>query len=95
MRQKVQMNLFGGCLAQKVNEEGLTDQYLIYCTESTMEEFGEHFLESLLEGLKAKVKWAGLNGVYFYLNNYFYLGMNNSFLEKKNGSLYLFLSLDI
>jgi hypothetical protein len=30
-----------------------------------MKEFDENFVESLLEGLKAKVKWIGENGVYF------------------------------
>jgi hypothetical protein len=30
-----------------------------------MEEFHIHFVESLLEGIKAKVKWIGENGVYF------------------------------
>ena len=52
---------FWGCLAQKVNEEGWeakTEQQIIYCTESTMKEFDEHFVESL-EGVKAKVKWIG------------------------------------
>jgi isopentenyl phosphate kinase len=51
------MNLFGGCLAQKVNEENRkakTEQHLIYCTESKMKEFDEHFVESLLEGVKQK-----------------------------------------
>ena len=54
-------------LAQKVNEEGWeakTVQRLIYCTESTMKEFDEHFVESLLEGVKAKVKLIHENGVY-------------------------------
>jgi len=56
------------CFAQKVNEEGWEDkmeQHLIYCTKSTMKEFDENFVESLLEGVKAKVKWIGENGVYF------------------------------
>jgi hypothetical protein len=59
-----------GCLTQKVNEESLeakTEQHLIYCTESKMNEFDEHFVESLLEGVKAKVKWIGENGVYFFI----------------------------
>ena len=50
------------CFAQKVNEEGLeakTKQHLIYCTESSMKEFHKHFVESLLEGVKAKFKWIG------------------------------------
>ena len=59
---------FGGCLAQKVNEgcwEAKTDKRLICCTESWMKEFHKHFEESPLEGVKAKVKWIGENGVYF------------------------------
>jgi hypothetical protein len=48
-----------------------------------MKKFLKHFVESLLEGVKAKVKWIRENGVYFYLNNYFYLEMNNLYLEKK------------
>ncbi len=56
------------CLTQKVNEEGWevkTEQQLIYCTESTMKDFDEYFAESLLEEVKAKVKWICENGVYF------------------------------
>jgi hypothetical protein len=52
------MNHFGGCLAQKVNEESCevkTEQPLIYCTEYKMKEFHKYFVESLLEGGKAKV----------------------------------------
>ena len=63
------MNLFGGLSAQKVNEKGWeakTEQQLIYYTESQMKEFDEHFVESLLEWVKAKVKWIGKNGVYFF-----------------------------
>jgi hypothetical protein len=30
-----------------------------------MKEFHKHFVESLLEGVKAKVKWTGKNGAYF------------------------------
>ena len=55
-------------LAQKVDEEGWeakTEQQLIYCTESKMKEFDEHFVESLFEGAKAKVKWIDEKGVYF------------------------------
>jgi hypothetical protein len=62
------MNLFGNFLAQKVDEEGWeakTEQQLIYCTESKMKEFDAHFVESLLEGVKEKVKCIGENGVYF------------------------------
>jgi hypothetical protein len=60
---------FWGCLAQKVNEETLEpkpEQQLVYYTESKMkDELDEHFVESLLEGVKEKVKWIGQNGVYF------------------------------
>ena len=61
------MNLFG-FLTQNVNEESWEpkpEQQLIYCTESKMKEFDAHFVESLLEGVKEKVKCIGENGVYF------------------------------
>ena len=35
--------------------------------ESKMKKFDKNFVESLLEGVKAKVKWIGDNGVYFFL----------------------------
>ena len=57
-------------LTQKANEEGWEakmEQRLIYCTESKMKEFHKHIVESLLEGIKAKVKWIGENGVYFFI----------------------------
>ena len=63
------MNLFGGVWHKKLDEEGWeakTEQQIIYCTESTMKEFDEHFVESL-EGVKAKVKWIGETGVYFLI----------------------------
>jgi hypothetical protein len=44
-------------LAQEVGEEDLevkTGEQLICCTESTMKEFDEHFVGSLLEGGKGK-----------------------------------------
>ncbi len=66
--RQVQMNLFGGFLTQKVNEEGWeakTEQRLICCTEFKMKEFHKHFVDSLLEGLIDEVKWTGENGVYF------------------------------
>jgi hypothetical protein len=47
------------CLAQKINEEGRTtktEQQIIYCTENKMKESDEHFVESLLKRVKAKVK---------------------------------------
>jgi hypothetical protein len=59
---------FWGFLTQKVNEvgwEAKTEQQLIYCTESKMKEFHKHFVEGLLEGVMAKVKWKGENGIYF------------------------------
>ena len=55
-----------GCLAQKVYEGGLeakTEEQLIHRIESKMKEF-EKFVESLLEGIKAKVKSIGDNGVF-------------------------------
>jgi hypothetical protein len=55
-------------LAQKVYEEdseAKTEQQLIRRFKSKMKEFDKNFLESLLEGVKAKVKSKGDNGVYF------------------------------
>jgi hypothetical protein len=58
--RQVQMNFFWGCLAKKVNGESReAKQQIIYCTESSIKEFDEHFVESLLEGVKAEVKWIG------------------------------------
>jgi hypothetical protein len=65
---------FWDFVTQKVNEEGWEakmKQRLIWCTESKMKEFDENFVESLLEGVKAKVKWIGENGVYS-LTKYFF-----------------------
>ena len=59
---------FLGCLAQKVYEEdseAKTEQQLIRRFKSKMKEFDRNFVESLLEGVKAKVKSIGDNGVYF------------------------------
>jgi hypothetical protein len=55
-------------LAQKVYEvgwEAKTEQQLIRRIKSKMKEFDENFV-SLLEGVKAKVKSIGDNGVYFH-----------------------------
>ena len=59
---------FWGCLAQKVYEggwEAKTEQQLILRIKSKMKEFDKNFVESLLEGVKAKVKSIGDNDVYF------------------------------
>ncbi len=67
MHQTGRNESFCFCFSQKVNEEGWEDkmeQHLIYCTNTIMKEFDENFVESLLEGVKAKVKWIGENGVY-------------------------------
>jgi hypothetical protein len=53
---------FWGCLAKKgkgESREAKTEQQIIYCTESSMKEFDENFVESLLEGVKAKVESIG------------------------------------
>ena len=50
---------FWGCFAQKVYERGWeakTEQQLIRRIKSKMKEFDKKFVESLLEGVKAKVK---------------------------------------
>jgi len=70
VHQTGQNESFCGCLTQKVNEEGWeakTEQQFIYCTESKMIEFDKHFVESLLEVVKAKIKWISEIGVYFYI----------------------------
>ena len=41
-----------------------------------MEEYDANFVESLLEGVKAKVKSIGDNGVYALFENFFYLEIN-------------------
>ena len=42
-----------------------TEQQLIRRIKSKMKEFDKNFVESLLEGVKAKVKSMGENGVFF------------------------------
>ena len=59
-------------LAQKVYEggwEAKTEQQPIRRIKSKMKEFDKNFVESLLEGVKAKgkVKSKGDNGVYFLI----------------------------
>ena len=49
---------FWRCLAQKA-------RILIRRIKSKMKEFDKNFVESLLEGVKAKVKSIGDNGAYF------------------------------
>lgn len=58
---------FWGCLAQKVYEggwEAKTEQQLIHRIESKLKEFDLNFVETLMEGVKAKVKSIGKNGVF-------------------------------
>ena len=58
---------FWVCLAQKVYEEDCeakTEQQLIRRTESKTKEFDTIFVESLLEGIKSKVRSIGDNGAY-------------------------------
>ena len=58
---------FLDCLAQKVYEGGWeanTEQQLIRRIEFKMKEFDTNFVESLLERIKAKVRYIGDNGVY-------------------------------
>ena len=47
--------------------EAKTEQQLIRPIKSKMKEFDKNFVESLLEGVKAKVKSIDDNGVYFSL----------------------------
>ena len=53
---------FRGCLALK--GETKTEQQSIRRIESKMEEYDANFVESLLKGVKAKVKSIGDNGAY-------------------------------
>ena len=56
-----------GCLAQKVYQggrEAKTEEQLIRRIESKMKEYDANIVESLLEGIKAKVKSIGDNGVF-------------------------------
>ena len=65
--QAYEIKNFWGCLAQKVYEggwEAKTEQQLIRRIKSKMKEFDKKFVESLLEGVKAKVKSIGDNGVF-------------------------------
>ena len=65
---------FWGCSAQKVYEEGWeakTEKQLIRRIESKMEEYDTNFVESLFEGVKAKVKSIVITLSMLYLNNIF------------------------
>jgi CRISPR/Cas system-associated endoribonuclease Cas2 len=56
-------------LAQKVYEGGLeakTEQQLIHRIKSKIKEFDSFFVESLMQGVKAKVTSIGDNGVYSF-----------------------------
>ena len=58
---------FWVCLTQQIYEwgwEAKTEQQLIRHIESKMEEFDTNFVESLLEGVKAKVRFIYDNGAY-------------------------------
>ena len=69
--QNFKIENFWDCLAQKVYEvdwEAKTEQQLICRIESKMKEFDKNFVESLLEGVKSKVRSIGDNGVYALFN---------------------------
>jgi len=56
-----------GCLAQKVYDRGWqakTEDQLINRIKSKLKEFDSSYVESLMKGVKAKVKSIGQNGVY-------------------------------
>ena len=58
---------FWGCLAQKVYDGGWqakTEDQLINRIKSKLKEFDSSYVESLMKGVKAKVKSIGQNGVY-------------------------------
>ena len=58
------MGLFGTKKVYKEGWETKTEQQLIRRIESKMKEFDTNFVESLLEGVKEKVRSIGDNGVY-------------------------------
>ena len=61
-----------------------------------MKEFDTHFLESLLEGVKAKVRSIGYNGVYALFKYFFYIEINSLLGEKTLYQVFIFfLFLDI
>jgi hypothetical protein len=65
---------FWGCLAQKVYEEdweAATEQQLIRRIKSKLKEFDLNFVETLMAGVKAKVKSLADTGVFSYLKNEF------------------------
>ena len=65
---------FWAYLAQKVYERGWeakTEQQLIRCIESKKEEYQANFVESLLEGVKARVRSISDNGVDTLLKYFF------------------------
>ena len=55
---------FGSVWHNKFTREAKTEQQLIRSIQSKMKEFDTHFVESLLEVVKAKVKSIGDNGAY-------------------------------
>ena len=58
-----------------------------------MNEFDTYFVESLLEGVKAKVRSIeAIMLLMLYLNNFFYLEINSLFREKTE-SLFLFFKI--
>ena len=70
------MNIFGVCLAPIVIEEGWEakkKRQLIYCTKSWMKEFDKHFLECILERVKAEANQIGENGPYFFSTKIFFI----------------------
>ena len=63
----VQLKVFGGDLAQKVYEggwEATTEEELIRRIKFKIKDFNTNYLETLMTGVKAKVRSIGENGVY-------------------------------
>ena len=60
----VRLRIVGSVWHNKFTREAKTEQQLIRSIQSKMKEFDTHFVESLLEVVKAKVKSTGDNGVY-------------------------------
>ena len=60
----VRLRTFGAVWHKKLTREAKTEQPLICRIECKMKEFDTNFVESLLEGVKARVRSIGDNGVY-------------------------------
>ena len=60
----VRLRIFGTVWHKKFTREAQTEQQLVRRIECKMKEFDTNSVESLFEGVKAKVKSIGDNGLY-------------------------------